>query len=423
MADIDSYYVASAGPRPEHAALRGDLDCDVAVIGAGITGVSAALHLAERGYAVAVLESQRVGAGASGRSGGQILPGFGCSPAQLLRLAPASDARRLWALSREAVRDTRAAVVRHAIDCDWREGHVDVALKARQRDELLATRALLAGEFADESCEFLEGPALARVIASPRYCAGLYDGEAGHLHPLNYTLGLARAAIAAGVRIFEHTTVRRIEHGSTPVAWCEAGAVRARYLVLAVNTGMYELVPELGRKIMPVGTYIVSTAALDESRAVQLLPTDAGVCDINFVLDYFRRSADHRLLFGGRVSYSGVVPPRLAQSMRSRMLRVFPTLSDVAIEHVWGGDVDISTNRAPHFGCLGGTVFYAQGFSGHGMALTGLAGRLIAEALAGQAERFDVFARLQHRDFPGGRALRMPALVLATLYYRLRDLL
>jgi len=243
------------------------------------------------------------------------------------------------------------------------------------------------------------------------------------VHPLNFTLGLAHAAQAAGVKIYEHSLAEKITRGAQPMVQLAEGQVRARQIVVAGNAWLGPLVPELDARIMPVGTYIIASEPLGEARARELLPTDAAVTDINFVLDYFRLSADHRMLFGGRVSYSGLTPPNLAESMRRRMVAVFPSLADVKVSHAWGGFVDITMNRAPHFGRIGQNLYFAQGFSGHGMAITGLAGRLIAEAIAGDSARLDVFARIPHRVFPGGRWLRTPSLMLAMLYYRLRDLL
>ncbi len=418
-----SYYARTAHARPLCTALAGDIRCDVAIVGGGITGLSAALHLRARGYEVVLLEGAELGAGASGRSGGQVLPGFACGMSTLAKHLAPGDVRRLWDMSREAVHLTRDLISRHAIACDWRDGHLDTAIKPRQRVELAQLAATLARDCGETGLELLEGEALAREVMSPRYCAGLYDRDSGHLHPLNYTLGLAHAAQTAGARLFEHSAVLALEMAATPRLRTAAGSVSAQHVILAQNTGRPVLDGALRAKIMPVGTYIAATEPLGAARAASLLPRDASVCDINFVLDYFRLSADHRLLFGGRVSYSGMTPPRLAASMRERMLRVFPSLGKVAIDSVWGGEVDITMNRAPHFGTRDGRVLFAQGFSGHGMALTALAGKLMAEAVAGQAERFDLFARIPHRDFPGGPWLRTPSLVLAMMYYRLRDLL
>jgi gamma-glutamylputrescine oxidase len=261
------------------------------------------------------------------------------------------------------------------------------------------------------------------LLATKRYCAGLYDSGSGHLHPLNYTRGLAAAAEAAGVRIFENSAVTGLHIAEPAIVSTERGSVRARFVALCSNAYGEPLVSALRARIMPVGTYIVATESLGQARIEELMRQNVGVTDSNFVLDYFRRSADHRLLFGGRVSYSGVDAFDTARATRQRMLKVFPQLADARIEFAWGGYVDITMSRAPDFNRLAPNVYYLQGFSGHGIALTGIAGQLVAEAIAGHAERFDVFTKLRHRRFPGGAALRMPALVLAMAWYRLRDVL
>jgi gamma-glutamylputrescine oxidase len=242
------------------------------------------------------------------------------------------------------------------------------------------------------------------------------------LHPLKYTQGLARAAETAGAVIYEDSEILRYQDGAQIRVHTAYGTVCCSHLVLCGNAYIGAVAPSLARKILGVGTYIIATEPLGEERIRGLLPSNAAVADINWILDYFRSSADHRLLFGGRVSYSSVQPPRLAESMRARMLRVFPTLAGVHVAYAWGGYLDITMSRAPNFGRLAPNVYYLQGFSGHGVTLTGLAGKLVAEAVAGTAERFDVFARIPHRDFPGGRLFRRPSLMLAMLYYRLRDL-
>jgi gamma-glutamylputrescine oxidase len=243
------------------------------------------------------------------------------------------------------------------------------------------------------------------------------------LHPLKYTRGLAHAAAAAGAAIYENSEVLRYQDGPQVLVHTAQGAIRCANLVLCGNAYIGAVAPALARRILGVGTYIIATEPLGEERARTLLPTNAAIADINWILDYFRCSEDHRLLFGGRVSYSSVQPPRLAESMRRRMVRVFPALERVKVDYAWGGYLDITMSRAPDFGRLSANVYYLQGFSGHGIALAGLAGKLAADAIAGTAERFDVFARIPHRDFPGGRLFRRPSLMAAMLYYRLRDLL
>ncbi len=392
------------------------------MVGAGIAGCSTALHLAERGYKVVLLEAKSIGWGASGRSGGQVLPGFASGQRKLEQQVGQAHARRMWDISCEGVELIRRRVAEHDIDCDVHWGQLQVAIKARQRTELMHELDELRSRYGYTSMHMLERAEVQALLDTQRYCAGLYDARAGHLHPLNYTLGLADAARRAGVTIYERSNVTGLDRGDPATVRTAEGQVRARFVALCCNA-YGELNRGLRARIMPVGTYIVATEPLGEARMRSLLRKNLAVTDVNFVLDYFRRSADARLLFGGRVSYSGRDAFDTAQATRRRMLRVFPQLRDVRIEYAWGGFVDITMSRAPDFGRLMPNVYYLQGFSGHGIALTGIAGQLVAESIAGQAERFDLFAQLEHRNFPGGKWLRMPALVLAMAWYRLRDLL
>jgi gamma-glutamylputrescine oxidase len=404
--------------------LQGDSACDVGVVGGGIAGLSAALHLAERGFRVTLLEAERLGWGASGRSGAQAIFGVAAGQDKLEALLGAADARRVWDMSIEALELMRQLIARHDIDCDYVAGQMHVAIKPRQAAELRAWQRELVDRYDYRSVTFLDTEATRRLVASERYIAGMLDTNSGHLHPLKYVRGLAAAAMRAGVVLQEGSRVRHYQRRDGKVVLrTDGGTLACRQVVFAGNAWLGDAVPSLARRVMPVGTYIVATEPLGESLATRLLPQDTAVTDINWVLDYFRRSADHRLLFGGRVSYSGLDPFNTAQATRARMLKVFPQLRDAHIEYSWGGYVDITLNRAPDFGRLEPDVYYLQGFSGHGIALTGLAGRLVAEAIAGDAARFDVFARIPHREFPGGQWLRRPALVLAMLYYRLKDLL
>jgi gamma-glutamylputrescine oxidase len=282
----------------------------------------------------------------------------------------------------------------------------------------------LREEYGYESVRLLDRDALGSQVRSARYLGGLLDPRSGHLHPLKYCEGLARGAEREGVRIFEDSRVTGYDDSGGEVrVRTGSGTLRCKHLVLCGNAYLGAVAPRLARRILGVGTYIIATEPLDPARARALLPAGAAVADVNWILDYFRLSADNRLLFGGRVSYSALEPPRLTESMRRRMVAVFPELADVRVSHTWGGFLDITMSRAPDFGRLGRNVYYLQGFSGHGMTLTALGGKIVAEAVAGVAERLDVFARIPHRDFPGGPLLRRPSLMAAMLYYRLRDLL
>lgn len=422
-----SYYEASVVRDAPQPALADTVQADVVVVGGGFAGLSAAIELADRGLRVVVLEAERVGFGASGRNGGQAIVGYASGQEPFETQLGAEDARRAWQMSIEAIDLIKARIQRFGIDCDWVPGYLYVADSPRKARQLLGDLEDQASRYGF-TCDVATGDDVPRLIGSRRYHAAAYENTSGHLHPLKYALGLARAARSLGVQVFEGTAAMTLDHTPQGVSITTAqGSVNARFAVLAGNCMLPEVAPQLARplhsRIMPVGTYIVGTSPLDPALCRRLIPSNAAVCDNNFVLDYFRFSADHRMLFGGRVSYTTKTPSRLKEVMRQRMVAIFPELSDASVDHVWGGFVDISMNRAPDFGRLSPQVYYLQGFSGHGVALTGLAGRLVAEAIEGQAGRFDVFARLQHRPFPGGAMLRTPALALGMLWYRLKDAL
>jgi gamma-glutamylputrescine oxidase len=423
-----SYYAASEHPAPDRPALAGSVECDVCVVGGGIAGCSAALHLAERGYRVVLVEDNRIGWGASGRSGAQAIYGLAAPQSKVIKLVGPDAARTIWDVTVEALTLIRELIARHRIDCDWADGHMLTAIKTRHDAELHAELHELRDHYQYQSVRYMPRDEVRSVLATDRYVGALYDSHSGHLHPLNYTLGLAAAAERAGVRIFEGT--RALDYNNVGSNGSSAvrirtpdGEVRSRYAVLCGNVYLGDTARSLTSKIMAVATYIVATEPLGAERARSLIANNTAVSDMNWVLDYFRLSADHRLLFGGRVNYSGLSSFDAPSATRARMLGVFPQLSDVRVDFAWGGDVDITLNRAPHFGRLAPNLYFLQGFSGHGIALTGMAGKLVAEAIAGSAERFDVFARIPHGNFPGGAALRRPALVLAMLYYRIKDLL
>ncbi len=422
-----SYYASSAHPAPQRPSLNQSIDCDVCVVGGGIAGTSAALHLAERGYRVVLLEQNRIGWGASGRSGAQAIHGLAAPQSKVIRLVGAQAARQIWDITVEALDLIRELIGRHGIDCDWADGHMLTAIKQRHDAEIRAEIEELHGHYNYSSVRYMSREEVREKLATDRYISALFDSRSGHLHPLNYTLGLAAAAERAGTVIFEDTRALSFStagaNGSGAHVRTPNGEVRSRFVVLCGNVYLGDTAPDLAAKIMAVATYIVATEPLGADRARSLITNNAAVSDMNWVLDYFRLSSDHRLLFGGRVNYSGLSSFDAPSATRARMLGVFPQLSDVRVEFAWGGDVDITMNRAPHFGRLAPNVYFLQGFSGHGIALTGIAGKLVAEAIAGTAERFDVFTRIPHANFPGGAAFRRPALVLAMLYYRLKDLL
>jgi gamma-glutamylputrescine oxidase len=423
----NSFYEASVARPAPTPALAERTTADVCVVGGGFAGLSAALELALRGYSVVLLEAQRIGWGASGRNGGQVIVGFGSDgEAAIEQQFSMADARRAWDVSVEGIALLRQRIEQHAIDCDWRDGYLSLSVKPA-RTRALADWANHVENAYGWPLQWIGPRQIGDWIASERFDAGVFDSGSGHLHPLKYCLGLAHAAALCGVRIHENSPVYLVDRGPRPVARTAQGEVACDFVVLAGNVYLGEygdaVAPEVAARIMPVGTYMIATEPMAPQRAEALMRGRPAASDTNFVLDYFRLSADHRLLFGAGDSYSGKAPRNLVERIRKSMLRVFPQLADLAIPHAWGGFVDITMNKAPNFGRLGHNLYYLQGFSGHGVALTGMAGRMVAEAIAGQAERFDLFARIRHHAFPGGALMRTPALVLGMLYYRLRDLL
>ncbi|MBF0333841.1 MAG: FAD-binding oxidoreductase [Alphaproteobacteria bacterium] len=421
MTQTSGYYQATAHPAPRRPALRGALACDVCVIGAGYTGLLAALELAERGFRVAVVEAHRVGWGASGRNGGQIVTGYSTDMSRVRRLTGVDDARLLWRMAEEAKTIVADRIARHAIDCDLRWGYLFAAAKPRHLAGLAEMAEDWARDYGYGRATPLDRAGLAAELGGGAYFGGLKDEGGGHLHPLNYALGLARAAEAAGVTLFEDSAALSVDADAATLRTAE-GEVRANHLILCGNAHVGRLVPEAARRILPVATQMIATAPLGAERARRLIPSGAAVSDTNHIVDYFRLSADGRLLFGGGASYwsDGAGDP--ARAIGKRMRRVFPELADVAIEHAWTGHVAITANRMPWFGRVGRRLWFAHGYSGHGVLLTAIAGRLLAEAVAGTEERFDVYARIPHAPFPGGRA-RAPLLALAMAWYRLLDLL
>ncbi len=423
---VRSYYAATANDARERPALAGEARADVCVIGGGFTGLSAALHLAERGYDVVLLEAERLGWGASGRNGGQMNSGQRVGQRTLEALVGLEEARRLWDLAEEAKRTVRERVARHAIHCDLKPGNLLCAYKPGEAEGLARAADRLREVYGYEESRAVSKAEMAEMLGTTRYHGGRLDMGAGHLHPLNYALGLARAAEAAGARLHEASRATRLETtvagaGAKSVIHTGAGRVTADYVVLGCNGYLDKLEPRIAGRIMPINNYVLATAPLGEEGARALIRDDVSVTDTKFVVDYFRLSADKRLLFGGGETYGRRFPADMKGFVRRYMLRVYPQLAETPIDYAWGGTLAITMNRLPAFGRLAPNTFYAQGYSGQGVALTSLAGKLIAEAIAGTAERFDVMARLPQRDFPGGTLLRWPGLVAGMLYYTLRD--
>ncbi|MGF6240847.1 gamma-glutamylputrescine oxidase [Paraburkholderia sp. GAS38] len=420
----NSYYEASVTrPLADDPMLEGTLEADVCVIGAGFAGLSVALECRARGLSVIVLDAHRPGWGASGRNGGQTLVGFAKDEVIEKQLG-LEGARAAWAMSVEGVRLVRERIERYGIQCDFTSGYLTVATKPKRVPDLRSWMEDASSRWGYPKLAWLDTDEVRARVASERYLAGVYDPFSGHLHPLKYCLGLAEAARQEGARLFAHSPVLEVVRGAQPVVRTATGEVRCRFVAACGNATIGNVLPSgVAARIAPIASYIVATEPLGEARASALIPGRAAVCDNNFFLDYFRVSADHRVLFGGRASSTGASPAQLSEQIRKRMVGVFPQVADARVEFAWGGFVDVTRNRAPDFGSIDPNYFYVQGFSGHGVALTGIAGRVVAQAIAGETAAFDLFAKLRHARFPGGPALRGPALELGMLYHRIRELL
>jgi glycine/D-amino acid oxidase-like deaminating enzyme len=420
---IDSYYSATTRHlQVDRPALDDHLDADVCVVGAGFFGLYTALELAKAGKRVAILEASRVGWGASGRNGGQMIIGFPCGMQRLKGAMGAARAKRMFDASREAVADIRGIMAKYEIDCDLVEGHLEVAVLERRVADLTGWIEECEKEWGYHKLQLVGKKDLPRYLDSPRFQAGIIDPEGAHIHPLKYVLGLARAVEREGALIFEQSKVDGYEEkGGRIEVRVGDHRVRCDQLVLATNAYTDRLAPRLAARTLPVGTFIATTEPLGEARARSLIPQNHAVYDNQFILEYFRMTADHRLLFGGKCTYLGGTPLNLAGAMRRNVLRVFPQLADVKMDHAWGGHIDITMRRMPDWGRRDDRIFWAQGFCGHGLVPTRVAGKLVSDAVMGRPEELDWFRKIVNPPFPGGQAVGGLLQAIGMSYYRVRD--
>ncbi len=415
-----SWYAATAVPLPPLPALKGEVTADVCIVGGGYTGLSAALHLAERGLKVVLLEAHRIGFGASGRNGGQVGSGQRQDQVWLEKVAGKENAHRLWDLAQDAKALVRGLITDHAMPgVTYQPGIAHACWTDAEVREAHAYAEKLHRDYGYDQLEPLDRTGIRRLIGSTVYKGGEVDRGAGHIHPLNFALGLAKAASAAGARLHEGSEVTGIDHGRRPVVRTATGSVTCDTVILAANGYLGGLEPAVAAKVMPINNFIVATEPLGD-RAAGVLAEPVAVADTKFVVNYWRLSEDNRLLFGGGESY-GYRFPDIVKTVSKPMLEVYPQLKDVRIDHAWGGTLAITLNRMPCFTRVRPNVLSASGYSGHGVALATLAGKLLAEATASQSAGFDLMASLPQPRFPGGAALRWPLLVLAMTWYSTRD--
>lgn len=419
---INSYYAATANDDTRYPRLRGTVTADVCVVGGGFSGIATALSLAERGYKVVVIEAERIGWGASGRNGGQMIAGISGEHRIESQLGDAG--RKLLTEIRYLGHDIiEGRVARHQIRCDLKHGWMEVAARPRHMEGLRSyvEERVAAGD--GDGLELVEAADMGRVIGSDLYHGAMVDRRSGHLHPLNLCLGEARAAVTSGVQIFEESPVMEVAGGAKPFAATAEGRVHAASIVLAGTMDPKFQTGPLGGLLFPTGSYIVATEPLPERLAKAVSPQDLAVADSNVVLDYFRLSADRRLLFGGRCNYSNRDPRDVREALRPRLTEVFPQLEGVKLDYAWGGRIDIVLTRVPAIGRREPNVYYMQGYCGHGVNTTHIAGQIVADAIAGTMEKLDLFEKIRHVRLPVGQFLGNQLLALGMLYYRLRDLL
>ena len=420
-AHINSWYAASANQQLSYPPLRGDVRTDVCIIGGGYTGLSSAIHLRKAGYNVVLLEANRVGWGASGRNGGHVGTGQRAEQDQLEKWVGLDQAKALWQLGLEAVDTVSELIAEYNIDCELKNGNLHVASKSGDAPGLQAEVDHLQSVYGYDQIRYVDKPELAELTSGQGFHGGTVDNGAKHLHPLKYAQGLAAAADSLGANLHEGSRVLSYREGAKVEVKTDQGSVNADFLVLACNGYLEKLEPRTAGRIMPINNYMLATEPLPESLARQLIRDDTSMSDSLFVINYWKLSADNRLLFGGGETYSRQFPKDIPGFVRKYMLKIYPELADTRIDYGWGGTLAITMNRMPDFGRLSNQVFYAHGYSGHGVPIATLAGKLLAEAISGTAQRFDVMASVPSRQFPGGTLLRWPGLVAGMLFYAVRD--
>ncbi len=415
-----SYYAASANPVPARPELNGESETDVCIVGAGYTGLSTAIALLENGFKVSIVEAAKVGFGASGRNGGQIVNSYSRDIDVIERTVGPKQAKLLGDMAFEGGRIIRERIKKYDIQCDLKDGGVFAANTAKHMKHLESQKKLWE-RYGHTQLELMDAERICEVVGTDIYKGGLLDMSGGHIHPLNLALGEAAAVESLGGVIYEQSPAIRIDRGANPVVHTPNGRIKAKFVVIAGNAYLGNLIPELSAKSMPCGTQVITTEPLSDELAKSLLPQDYCVEDCNYLLDYYRLSGDKRLIFGGGVVYGARDPANIEAIIRPKMLKAFPQLKDVKIDYAWTGNFLLTLSRLPQVGRLGDNIYYSQGCSGHGVTYTHLAGKVLGEALRGQAERFDAFAELPHYPFPGGQLFQVPFSALGAWYYTLRD--
>ena len=413
-----SYYAATANWQTDYPELEGAIEADVAIVGGGFSGVATAVELSERGYKVVLLESNRIGWGASGRNGGQIIGGYGQNPGAFRSTIGSEGVDIVEGMGVECVDIIKQRIEKYNIDCDLKWGYCEVGLKKRH----LKSYQQWAED--DPAMRLLDQDQIKEYVNSELYLGGYYREDWGHIQPLNLCIGEAKVAQSLGANIFENSQVTNITYGDNPVVTTQKGSVKAGHVILCGNAYMGKLVPYLDARVLPATSCIIGTEPLSDEQLQQTMVRDVAVCDSRTALDYYRLSADKRLLFGGLSNYTGLEPTNAEAVMQNKMAKVFPSLKNVKVDYSWSGRMGISVRRMPQIGRLkNSNILYASGYSGHGVAPTHMTGRLLAEAVDGNTHRFDIMNKMFHLPWPGGKLLRRPAMAAGMMFYKIRDAL
>lgn len=421
-----SYYAATCNDNVGFSALSGDETFDVCIVGGGFSGVATALHLSERGFKVCLLEQNLIGWGATGRNGGQIIGGYAHSlweHKEMEKTFGKEGGAAVWDMAVECVDIIKGWVEKYKIDCDMRFGYIDVAMKSSEMEVLKKAVDQLGEKNYPYETKIVDKNELSEHVVSDQYIGGRTNDGWGQVHVLNLVIGEARAAEKLGAKIYERAEVNDIIHGAKPRVVTSKGTITADYVVVTGNGYLGNLVPKFASRVLPAGSYIVATEPLTDEQIANTVPQGIPVCDQRWALDYFRISEDKRMLFGGLSTYSGRHPKDISAALIPKMDKVFPQLKGIKIDYEWGGYMGIGLNRIPMVGRLSDNVYIATGYGGHGVAPTHMSAKLVAEAIAGQAERYDILASIKHPPFPGGKYLMKPAHTIGMTYYRMRDAL
>ncbi len=422
MSHVKSYYAATANQDLKYEQLNSNLRTQVCVIGGGFTGLNTAINLAKKGYDVVLIESEKIGWGASGRNGGQLISGFSFSD-HFEKKGTQNDVQNIWQLGAKSADLVRERVSEFSIECDLKEGFIDVATNRKHMDELIDRSEEWKQSGYHHNLELVDENQVKKYVNSDSYVGGLIDSGSGHIHPLNLCLGEAKAASELGVMIYEDTHAVKISGGSPSKVATENGIIESDYIVIATNAYIGDLNKKLRRMVMPAASCIIATEPLNSELAEKVIPSDMAVCDQNTILDYYRLSADKRMLFGGRFNYSGKIPSddKIKIEIKKRMVSVFPELSEARVDYAWSGNVAVSLKKIPQLGRIDNNILYSQGYSGHGVAPTHMAAKVIADAIDGDDEVLNTLSSVNHIQLPGGKWFSSPATAIGMMYYQLKD--